>query len=81
MTGRECTIKEFRDVIAEASKVMRTKKEHFRLIIEVSGDEKILDSYELKIYDGKKWISTYEGTDLCMLIILIRDAIQAKKQF
>lgn len=79
MTEKDCTIKEFRDVVAEAAKTMKTRKEHFRLIIDVSGDEKILDTYELKIYDGKKWVSTYEGPDLCTLIVLIRNAIETKK--
>lgn len=79
MARQECTIYDFRDAVATAADILKMEKKYFNLITTISGDPSILDNYKLDIYDGKKWISTYEGPDLCMLIILIRDMIEIEK--
>lgn len=76
MTRRECTTKDFRDIIANASNVFNIEKRYFNLIVEINGDPSIINNYELEIYDGEEWIKLYRGYNLCEVIDVIRTSIK-----
>ena len=76
MVHRECSIKDFRDIVATAADVMNMKKDYFNLVIEVNGNPEILDAYALETFDGKEWIRLHRGHDLCEIVDLLKDAIK-----
>jgi len=74
---KQCTIKDFRDVVATAADVMNMKKDHFNLVIDVSGDPEFVDTYGLQIFNGKGFRDLHIGShDLCEIIDILKDAIK-----
>ena len=76
MAYRECTIQDFRDIVAEASNTPGIKKRYFNLITDVNGDPSIMNAYGLEIYDGKRWVKSHRATSICEVIDLIRESMK-----
>lgn len=78
MVRRECTIQDFRNIVAKAADILNMKRQHFNLVMEINGDPSIIDAYGLEIYDGKKWMKLHRGNDICQVIDIIRESMKAE---
>lgn len=75
MAYRECTIQDFRDIVAEVSNIPGIKKRYFNLITDVNGDPSIMNAYGLEIYDGKKWVKSPRENSICEVIDLLKESM------
>lgn len=74
--AKQCTIQDFRDVVAIAADLMNMKKDYFNLIIEVNGNPEFVDAYVLQTFNGKEWLDLHRGHDLCEIIGILKDAVK-----
>lgn len=75
ISAKKCNIDQFRIAVAEAASALKIKMEDFRLIVEISGNENIADTYELEIFNGKIWAKVKKDQNLCEIIEALMDTV------